>query len=122
MQHVGLYIAARREAAGLTQEALADLLGVSDRIVREWEKGRHEPKVSTMRQLLHAIRGAWEDVDRLLGEDVDDADAAHLAELRAEGPPLHLTPNEQRLLEVVRSGKLSPEQQSALIAFLRPRE
>lgn len=121
MAHVGAYLAARREAMGLTQEGLADLLGVSDRIVRDWEKGKHEPKIGVMRRLLHTLHGAWEDIDRLLADDVDGSDAAHLAHLRGDQPPIRLTPNEQRLLDVVRKRELSPEQEAALIAFLRPR-
>lgn len=35
-----------REKAGLTQEALAAALGVTDHTVRNWEKGRSEPKLS----------------------------------------------------------------------------
>lgn len=122
MAHVGTYIAVRREAEGLTQEALAELLGVSERIVREWEKGRHEPKIGMMRRLLRAIGGSWEDVDRLLGDDADANDALHLAARRDAVRPLRLTPNEQRLIEVVQEGNLSSEQIAALIAFLRSRD
>lgn len=39
-----------RERVGLTQEALANKLGVTDHTVRNWEKGRHEPKL-TIRQV-----------------------------------------------------------------------
>lgn len=39
-----------RERAGLTQEALAQKLGVTDHTVRNWEKGRAEPRL-TIRQV-----------------------------------------------------------------------
>ena len=39
-----------RERAGLTQEALAAKLGVTDHTVRNWEKGRAEPRL-TIRQV-----------------------------------------------------------------------
>ena len=35
-----------REKAGLTQEALAEALGVTDHTVRNWEKGRSEAKLT----------------------------------------------------------------------------
>ncbi|WOB42985.1 helix-turn-helix transcriptional regulator [Thermoleptolyngbya oregonensis NK1-22] len=35
-----------RERAGLTQESLAQLLGVTDHTVRNWEKGRAEAKLT----------------------------------------------------------------------------
>ncbi len=38
-----------RESVGLTQEALAARLGVTDHTIRNWEKGRTEPKL-TIRQ------------------------------------------------------------------------
>ena len=44
-----------REKVGLTQEALALLLGVTDHTVRNWEKGRSEPKL-TIRQIKALCR------------------------------------------------------------------
>lgn len=38
-----------RERVGITQEALANALGVTDHTVRNWEKGRAEAKL-TLRQ------------------------------------------------------------------------
>ncbi|MBW4418328.1 MAG: helix-turn-helix domain-containing protein [Myxacorys californica WJT36-NPBG1] len=35
-----------REKAGLTQEALAERLGVTDHTIRNWEKGRAEPRLT----------------------------------------------------------------------------
>ncbi|KAM3092673.1 helix-turn-helix transcriptional regulator [Phormidesmis sp. 146-35] len=34
-----------RKRAGVTQKALADALGVTDHTVRNWEKGREEPRL-----------------------------------------------------------------------------
>jgi DNA-binding transcriptional regulator YiaG len=49
-----------REKVGLTQEALATALGVTDHTVRNWEKGRAEAKLSlkqfkTLCQILHCL-------------------------------------------------------------------
>ncbi|MDG2614697.1 helix-turn-helix transcriptional regulator [Thermoleptolyngbya sichuanensis XZ-Cy5] len=35
-----------RERAGLTQESLAQMLGVTDHTVRNWEKGRAEARLT----------------------------------------------------------------------------
>lgn len=35
-----------REKAGLTQESFARSLGVTDHTIRNWEKGRAEPKLT----------------------------------------------------------------------------
>ncbi|OLP15626.1 transcriptional regulator [Leptolyngbya sp. 'hensonii'] len=44
-----------REKAGLTQEALAQALAVTDHTVRNWEKGRAEPRL-TIRQVKTLCR------------------------------------------------------------------
>lgn len=43
------WLADYRQQLGLTQEQLAEALGVTDRSVLNWEHGRHEPKL-TIRQ------------------------------------------------------------------------
>ncbi|NJR52864.1 MAG: helix-turn-helix transcriptional regulator [Leptolyngbyaceae cyanobacterium CSU_1_3] len=47
-----------RKRAGVTQKAVADALGVTDHTVRNWEKGREEPRlfiwqVKALCNLLH---------------------------------------------------------------------
>ena len=44
-----------REKAGLTQEAVAVELGVTDHTIRNWEKGRAEPRL-TIRQVKKLCR------------------------------------------------------------------
>lgn len=44
-----------REKAGITQEALAQALAVTDHTVRNWEKGRAEPRL-TIRQVKALCR------------------------------------------------------------------
>jgi DNA-binding XRE family transcriptional regulator len=53
-----------REKAGLTQEALAAALGVTDHTVRNWEKGRSEPKltIKQMKELCSALRCGLNDL------------------------------------------------------------
>lgn len=47
-EKIGGFIAARRKEAGLTQAALAERLGITDRAVSKWENGRCLPDASLM--------------------------------------------------------------------------
>lgn len=53
-----------REEVGLTQEALAFQLGVTDHTIRNWEKGRAEPKLSIrqMKALCSALKCSLEEL------------------------------------------------------------
>jgi len=46
----------RREALGLSQEALARSLGVTVRTVGRWEQGSHAPPTNQLRRLARALR------------------------------------------------------------------
>ena len=48
-------IASKRTAAGLTQQALADTLGVTQAAVANWEHGRRCPPVKTLRRIAAAL-------------------------------------------------------------------
>ena len=52
---IGRFIAQRRKAAGLTQAALAERLGITDRAVSKWETGRAMPDSSIMLELCDAL-------------------------------------------------------------------
>ncbi len=57
MEYVtGETIRTLREKRGLTQKALADLLGVSDKTVSKWETGRGLPDVTLLSPLAGALR------------------------------------------------------------------
>ncbi len=58
-------IAAVRRAAGLTQEQLGELLGVSRQAVSRWESSRH-PDAATLAALCEKLRVSADYV--LLGE------------------------------------------------------
>jgi len=48
-------IAQARKAAGATQAALAQHLGVTVAAVAHWENGRREPSVKTLRAIAEAL-------------------------------------------------------------------
>ncbi|MBQ3165950.1 MAG: helix-turn-helix domain-containing protein [Clostridia bacterium] len=53
---IGYFIAERRKAAGLTQSALAEKLGVTNRAVSKWENGRSLPDASIMLALCDILK------------------------------------------------------------------
>ena len=55
-----------RLARGMTQSALADVLGVSDRAVSRWERGTAAPDVALLPPLAMTLETS---VDALLGID-----------------------------------------------------
>ena len=69
MPAVGNYLQGRRNAAGLTQEAVARQLGVVAKTVSDWEAGRYSPGFDLMVQLLRIINGRIEVAARLLLDD-----------------------------------------------------
>lgn len=52
---IGAFIAAQRKAKGLTQVALAEKLGITDRAVSKWERGKGMPDASLMLDLCEAL-------------------------------------------------------------------
>ncbi len=52
---IGLFIKSERRRKGLTQRALADMLGVSDKAVSKWETGSGLPDVSLMMPLCEIL-------------------------------------------------------------------
>ena len=86
---VGSFIAALRHEAGLTQEALGQKLGVTNKTVSRWENGCYLPDVELL-QLLSGLFGV--SINELLcGEKLADADFrkeadANLVAALREGP------------------------------------
>lgn len=48
-------IRAERTSAGLTQQALADILGSSVRTIEDWESGKRTPPEYVQRLLFHYL-------------------------------------------------------------------
>ena len=51
----GLFIAAKRKEQNLTQEQLAEKLGVSNKTVSKWETGKNMPDYSVVEQLCQVL-------------------------------------------------------------------
>lgn len=110
MNAVGAYIGELRSRQGVTQPVLAAHLEVSDRIVRDWEQGKHEPKIGAMTALLEFLHGSWEDVSLLMRGETSIEEARQLARARLSTPVL--TDEEQQFF-----AKLNPSQKE-LVARL----
>lgn len=70
----GKYIVELRKAAGMTQEELANKLGVNYRTVASWEKDRTEPNVM-MVEMMAAIFGCTK-TRIIYGKDMSPAQMA----------------------------------------------
>ena len=68
---IGSFIAARRQAQGLTQRQVADRLSVSDKTISKWETGRGLPEVSLLLPLCQVLDITVNDL--LTGETVSEA-------------------------------------------------
>ena len=64
-------IALMRKRAGLTQEALADMIGVCRETVARWENGTRNPSMLMMIQLAAALGCK---IDDLVAEDEEHED------------------------------------------------
>ena len=54
-EKIGKFIASLRKEKGLTQEELAEILGVSNKSVSRWENGKCLPDVSLYKDLCHIL-------------------------------------------------------------------
>ena len=63
-KQIGLFIRDRRLALGLTQQQLADKLGITDKAVSKWERGISYPDITLLRRLADALAVS---VSELLG-------------------------------------------------------
>ena len=55
LEQTGRFIAQARKARGLTQQELAEQIGVTDKAVSRWETGRGFPEVSVLPRLAEAL-------------------------------------------------------------------
>lgn len=69
-EKIGKFIASVRKEKNITQNELAEKLGVSDRTIGNWENGRNMPDVSLFKPLCENLDIALNDL--LSGEKVSD--------------------------------------------------
>ena len=69
-KQIGLFIRDRRLALGLTQQQLADKLGITDKAVSKWERGISYPDITLLRRLADALAVS---VSELLGGEREAA-------------------------------------------------
>lgn len=84
MVAVGAYLQRQRKAVGLTQEDVADKLGVVGRTVSDWEAGRYSPSFDLMARLVRLVNGRIEDVVTLLFDEDEGDRRAELTQLASE--------------------------------------
>lgn len=75
---IGKFISVMRKHQGLTQRALADILGISDKTVSKWECGNGMPEVSLMLPLCEALNISLNEL--FSGEKLTDTDYKKKAE------------------------------------------
>lgn len=75
LDELGARLRARRQALGLSRDALASALGVSARVVQEWEGGRIDPPATRVVQVARAL-GC--EPGAILDGIADDPDLARL--------------------------------------------
>ncbi len=66
----GKFLQARRKAAGLSLQAVADLVGVSKTNVFEWEAGNWLPDPALLEPLAQAVNTAYEELFTRAGYDL----------------------------------------------------
>lgn len=69
-EKIGEYISKKRKEKRLTQEELAEKLGVSDRAVSNWENGKNMPDLALFKPLCKELGITINDL--MSGEDVND--------------------------------------------------
>ncbi len=70
LEKIGKFIAKSRKLKNLTQQELADILGVSDRTIGNWENGRNMPDLSLFKPLCQALDITLNDL--MSGEKVEE--------------------------------------------------
>ena len=81
---IGRFIASIRNEAELTQTALADILGVSNRTISKWECGNGLPDVSLWRFLCETLHITADEL--LLGERIPTGSESHDKGTTEEAP------------------------------------
>ncbi len=77
-ERIGIFIQEQRKAHGLTQQELADRVGVTNKAVSKWEKGRSMPDVSLFEPICEVLEISVSEL--LAGKKIEAADQQQAAE------------------------------------------
>ena len=86
-EKIGKFISSCRKEAGLTQAALADKLGITDRAVSKWETGKSLPDASIMIELCNLLGITVNELltgEHITMEDYKNKAEANLLEMRVK--------------------------------------
>lgn len=67
---IGAFIAELRREAGMTQEGLGNLIGVTNKTVSRWENGNYMPDIALLKELCQAFQISINEL--VSGERLDD--------------------------------------------------
>lgn len=85
MPAVGGYLAVMRKARGLSQEDLAQRLGVRGKTISDWERGQYAPASDVLARVVALVAADARDVQALFIGDGSAEDGRSLAERRLSG-------------------------------------
>jgi transcriptional regulator with XRE-family HTH domain/DNA-directed RNA polymerase subunit RPC12/RpoP len=86
-EKIGKFIAACRKERGLTQAVLAEKLGITDRAVSKWERGKGLPDVSLMPELCGILKININELftgERLAEDQYEEMAEQHLLEMHRQ--------------------------------------
>lgn len=86
MDAVAVYLREIRRGRGLTQEALAEAVGVSKRTIERVERNEGDVTVPTFTRMIVTIHASPEDLTYLATADVTQQEARDLAQAWLQGP------------------------------------
>ena len=84
---IGKFIASRRKEQGVTQAALAEKLGISDRAISKWETGKAMPDSGIMLELCELLKINVNELlsgERIMAEAYDKRAEENLLAMRRE--------------------------------------
>ena len=86
-EKIGKFIAVCRKESGLTQAALAEKLGITDRAVSKWETGKSLPDASIMLELCELLKINVNELltgEHIIMDNYKEAAEQNLIEMRAQ--------------------------------------
>ena len=77
-EKTGKYIAEKRKQLGMTQKQLAEQVGITDKAVSKWERGKSIPDSAVMEELCEVLHISMNEF--FSGEDIQEENYSHRAE------------------------------------------